>query len=65
MKHCHRERVIKTIHLKEDTLEKSVINLENSKEKALIKNYPLRSKKKTESKIADLKLKLPMLLAIQ
>ena len=46
MKHCHRERVIKTIHLKEDPLEKSVINSENSKEKALIKNYPLRSKKK-------------------
>lgn len=65
MKHCHRERVIKTIHLKEDPLEKSVINSENSKEKALIKNYPLRSKKKTEPKTADLKLKLPMLLAIQ
>ena len=65
MKHCHRERVIKTIHLKEDPLEKSVINSENSKEKALIKNNPLRSKKKTESKTADLKLKLPMLLAIQ
>lgn len=65
MNHCHRERVIKTIHLKEDPLEKRVINSENSKEKALIKNYPLRSKKKTESKTADLKLKLPMLLAIQ
>ena len=49
MKHCHRERVIKTIHLKEDPLEKSVINLENSKEKALIKNYPLRSKKKKQN----------------
>ena len=65
MNHCHRERVIKTIHLKEDPLEKSVINSENSKEKALIKNYPLKKKKKTESKTADLKLKLPMLLAIQ
>ena len=49
MKHCHRERVIKTIHLKEDPLEKSVINSENSKEKALIKNYPLRSKKKKQN----------------
>lgn len=65
MNHCHRERVIKTIHLKEDPLEKEVINSENSKEKALIKNYPLRSKKKQNQRQQILKLKLPMLLAIQ
>lgn len=65
MNHCHRERVIKTIHLKEDPLEKEVINSENSKEKALIKNCPLRSKKKQNQRQQILKLKLPMLLAIQ
>ena len=50
------ERVTKTIHLKEDPLEKKVINLEISKEEAIRKSYPFRSRK-TESKTVNVKTK--------
>ena len=46
-------RVTKTIHLEEDPLEKKAINSESSKEEALRKSYPLRSRK-TESETANL-----------
>ena len=48
--------VTKTIHRKEDTREKKVINSESSKEETLRKSYPLRSRK-TESRTVNLATK--------
>ena len=47
------ERVTQTIHLKEDQWEKKVRKSESSKEEAIRKSYPLRSRK-TEARRVNL-----------